>query len=166
MTRAAVRLPPPWPAIRISPFPPVSFAACPWAFPSSARGGANLRTSFSPTVSNRRPRLAGDRAFCLPSNFVREVVMPKTALLTFVGFFLILAADEYTLGPASLRQPNAPKGSVTQHSWTSKIFPGTARLLGVRAGSIQIRQTGVPDGVPGWRRIREGRWRVARADRV
>ena len=53
--------------------------------------------------------------------------MSKIGLLTFVGFSLIFAADEYTLGPDSLRQPNAPKGSVTQHSWASKIFPGTTR---------------------------------------
>lgn len=39
----------------------------------------------------------------------------------------LLAADEYALGPDSQRQPNVPKGAVTQHQWTSKIYPGTVR---------------------------------------
>jgi len=45
-------------------------------------------------------------------------------------FFLLsfwAAAQEYVLGPDSQRQPNVPKGTVTQHTWTSKIFPGTVR---------------------------------------
>ena len=37
------------------------------------------------------------------------------------------AAEEYTLGPDSQPQPGVPKGSVTHHTWTSKIFPGTTR---------------------------------------
>ena len=37
-----------------------------------------------------------------------------------------LAAD-YKLGPDSLEQPGVPKGKVTEHEWTSKIFPGTVR---------------------------------------
>jgi sugar lactone lactonase YvrE/enterochelin esterase-like enzyme len=36
-------------------------------------------------------------------------------------------AQEYTLGPDSQRQSGTPQGKVTQHSWTSKIFPGTVR---------------------------------------
>src|SRR5882724_1304111 len=39
----------------------------------------------------------------------------------------LLTADEYTLGPDSERQPQVPRGAVTQYSWTSKIFPGTVR---------------------------------------
>lgn len=35
--------------------------------------------------------------------------------------------EEYKLGPESHRQPDVPKGTVTKHSWTSKIFPGTVR---------------------------------------
>ena len=38
-----------------------------------------------------------------------------------------LAAQEYKPGPDSERQPNVPRGTVTQHSWTSRIFPGTVR---------------------------------------
>lgn len=40
---------------------------------------------------------------------------------------LALVAQEYTLGPDSQRQPNVPQGKVTQHTWTSKIYPGTVR---------------------------------------
>ncbi len=38
-----------------------------------------------------------------------------------------LAADDYKLGPDSQRKDGAPQGKVTQHHWTSKIFPGTER---------------------------------------
>lgn len=37
------------------------------------------------------------------------------------------AADSYTLGPDSQEQPGVPQGKVTEHTWTSKIFPGTVR---------------------------------------
>ncbi len=36
-------------------------------------------------------------------------------------------AQEYTLGSDSQRQAGVPKGAVTQHTWTSRIFPGTVR---------------------------------------
>jgi sugar lactone lactonase YvrE/enterochelin esterase-like enzyme len=39
----------------------------------------------------------------------------------------VLCAEEYKLGPDSQRQAGVPKGTVTQHQWTSKIFPGTVR---------------------------------------
>jgi gluconolactonase len=37
------------------------------------------------------------------------------------------AQGQYTLGPDSQRQPGVPRGTVTHHTWTSTIFPGTAR---------------------------------------
>src|SRR6266852_7702060 len=40
---------------------------------------------------------------------------------------LTLAAQDYTPGPDSRRQPGVPQGKVTKHTWTSKIFPGTTR---------------------------------------
>jgi enterochelin esterase family protein len=43
------------------------------------------------------------------------------------SFPSLRAADNYTLGPDSLEQPGVPKGKVTKHSWTSKLFPGTVR---------------------------------------
>ncbi|MGC9948650.1 MAG: SMP-30/gluconolactonase/LRE family protein [Bryobacteraceae bacterium] len=39
----------------------------------------------------------------------------------------LLNGEDYTLGPDSQRQPGVPQGTVTQHSWTSRIFPGTVR---------------------------------------
>jgi len=39
----------------------------------------------------------------------------------------VVAAEEYPYGPDSQRQPGVPQGTVTQYSWTSKIFPGTVR---------------------------------------
>jgi gluconolactonase len=38
-----------------------------------------------------------------------------------------LFAEEYKLGPDSQPQPAVPKGTVTQHTQTSKIYPGTVR---------------------------------------
>ncbi|MBK5295038.1 MAG: esterase family protein, partial [Acidobacteriia bacterium] len=37
------------------------------------------------------------------------------------------AAEQYPLGPDSQRQDGVPKGAVTEHKWTSAIFPGTVR---------------------------------------
>lgn len=39
----------------------------------------------------------------------------------------LLAAEEYKLGPDSQRQEGVPKGAVTKHQWTSRIYPGTVR---------------------------------------
>ncbi|MFN7933328.1 MAG: SMP-30/gluconolactonase/LRE family protein [Bryobacteraceae bacterium] len=49
-------------------------------------------------------------------------------MLPLIMLFCIWAsAEEYVPGPDSQRQPGVPKGTVTQHSWTSKVFPGTVR---------------------------------------
>lgn len=40
---------------------------------------------------------------------------------------LLLAQDDYKLGPDSQEQPDVPKGKVTKHSWESAVFPGTVR---------------------------------------
>ncbi len=37
------------------------------------------------------------------------------------------AADDYELGPDSKRQEGVPQGTVTQHHWTSRVFPETQR---------------------------------------
>jgi sugar lactone lactonase YvrE/predicted alpha/beta superfamily hydrolase len=52
--------------------------------------------------------------------------MTKTAacLLLSLG---CAAAQEYKLGPDSMRQPAVPQGKVTKYSWTSRIYPGTTR---------------------------------------
>ncbi|MBL8232236.1 MAG: SMP-30/gluconolactonase/LRE family protein [Bryobacterales bacterium] len=48
-------------------------------------------------------------------------------LLTAFAMCALAPGQEYVLGPDSQRQPGVPKGAVTQHKWTSKIFPGTVR---------------------------------------
>src|SRR5437879_2733671 len=37
------------------------------------------------------------------------------------------AADDYKLGSDSERQSGVPEGKITQHKWTSHVFPGTER---------------------------------------
>ena len=37
------------------------------------------------------------------------------------------AAEDYALGPDSQVQPGVPRGELTQHTWTSRVFPGTER---------------------------------------
>jgi enterochelin esterase family protein len=49
------------------------------------------------------------------------------ASLLFLSLAAAGAADDYQYGPDSQEQPNVPKGKVTKHSWTSKIFDGTVR---------------------------------------
>ncbi|MBV9085445.1 MAG: SMP-30/gluconolactonase/LRE family protein [Acidobacteriaceae bacterium] len=52
----------------------------------------------------------------------------RTALLSSLAApAAAIAADEYRLGPDSRRQPNVPRGTVTQHTWASKLYPGTVR---------------------------------------
>ena len=48
-------------------------------------------------------------------------------LAAFAAACAIQAADEYQLGPDSQRQTGVPKGTVSKHTWSSKIFPGTER---------------------------------------
>ena len=56
-----------------------------------------------------------------------------TPVLTTLVLFTTLAAsaqqarEQYPLGPDSQRQDGVPKGVVTEHKWTSTIFPGTTR---------------------------------------
>ncbi len=38
-----------------------------------------------------------------------------------------LAAEDYVLGADSQRHAGVPRGAVTQHTWTSNIYPGTVR---------------------------------------
>ena len=52
--------------------------------------------------------------------------MTKTALCLLLSL-VCAAAQEYKLGPDSMRQPGVPQGKVTKYSWTSRIYPGTTR---------------------------------------
>lgn len=56
--------------------------------------------------------------------------MKKLAFIVFLlacALGTLRAAEEYSLGPDSQRQPGVPQGTVTHYTWTSKIFPGTTR---------------------------------------
>jgi enterochelin esterase family protein len=51
----------------------------------------------------------------------------SAAALLLVAALPLRAADDYKPGPDSREQPGVPKGKVTQHRWTSQVFPGTVR---------------------------------------
>src|SRR3954452_24931170 len=76
----------------------------------------------------------------------------------------VLAADDYQLGPDSLPQPSAPRGSVSKESFAaSRIFPGTKRDYWVYVPAQYA--PGVPACVmvfqDGERFVRaDGAWRV------
>ena len=77
------------------------------------------------------------------------------------------AADDYQLGPDSQRQPDVPRGQVTEHHWKSKIFPGTERDYWVYVpAQYEPDEAGLRDGVSGRRQLRERGRAVPRADRV
>src|SRR4026209_2286011 len=46
-----------------------------------------------------------------------------------LGLFLcaVAPAEEYVLGPDSIRQPGVPQGKVTKYEWKSTIYAGTVR---------------------------------------
>src|SRR3569832_754423 len=64
-------------------------------------------------------RLRGAKRFPM---LIRTVVAACCLLLAGVA-----SAEDYKLGPDSQRQEGVPQGKITQHNWTSKIFPGTTR---------------------------------------
>jgi gluconolactonase len=53
--------------------------------------------------------------------------MRTPLLFTLLACVTCHAADDYTPGPDSIPQEGVPRGTLTKHSWTSKIFPGTLR---------------------------------------
>jgi enterochelin esterase family protein len=57
--------------------------------------------------------------------------MRRLLLLSLLALALaappLPGADDYKLGPDSQEQPGVPKGKVTKHTWTSKVFDGTVR---------------------------------------
>jgi enterochelin esterase family protein len=59
-----------------------------------------------------------------PSRFTRFLA---AALVAMVVLPTLRAADDYVVGPDALPQDGVPRGKVTQHTWQSKIFPGTTR---------------------------------------
>jgi gluconolactonase len=71
--------------------------------------------------------------------------MSRLTILAFPLVCGLLFAAEYPLGPDSQRQAGVPKGTVTQHQWTSKIYPGTLRNYWVYIPSQY--QAGTPAAV-------------------
>jgi gluconolactonase len=57
----------------------------------------------------------------------RAILFCGLALIASFGSPRLAAVNDYTLGPDSQAQPVVPKGTVTEHTWTSTIFPGTTR---------------------------------------
>ena len=52
--------------------------------------------------------------------------------IAFFVFLVVVSAahlsgEDYVLGPDSQREPGVPRGTITQQTWTSKIYPGTVR---------------------------------------
>ena len=56
---------------------------------------------------------------------MKKLVLFVVLIAALAGSFGL--GEEYPLGPDSQRQAGVPQGSVTQYTWTSKIFPGTVR---------------------------------------
>ncbi len=57
---------------------------------------------------------------------MRRAVM-AAGLVCVLPVVCLLAADDFKLGPDSMRQEGVPSGKVTQHAWESQVFPGTLR---------------------------------------
>ena len=68
----------------------------------------------------------------------RAVAVSFSVCLAFAGAVALHGAgsqqpaapagtNDYVLGPDSQVQAGVPRGTVTQHSWTSRIYPGTVR---------------------------------------
>jgi gluconolactonase len=98
-------------------------------------------------------------AFSLPSAVAASVVP-----LLLTGLCPAPASGEnYVLGPDSQVQAGVPRGEVTKHSWTSRVFPGTERAYWVyvpkqydpsRAAAVMVFQDG------GGYVKEDGPWRV------
>jgi gluconolactonase len=56
---------------------------------------------------------------------MKKLCLLAGLLVMLAGF--AWAGEEYPLTPDSERQPGVPQGTVTKHTWTSKILPGTVR---------------------------------------
>lgn len=45
----------------------------------------------------------------------------------FIVACTVQAADDYKLGPDSMEKEGVPQGTISKHTWKSKVFPGTVR---------------------------------------
>ena len=55
-----------------------------------------------------------------------------TRIVLIIGLLCACAfsgafAQEYSLTPDSEKQPGVPEGKISEHTWTSRIYPGTVR---------------------------------------
>ena len=64
--------------------------------------------------------------------------------LALVSFTTAFAADDYVLGPDSMRKTGVPQGKVEQFNWTSKIFAGTDRYVWVYTPANYDEKTILP----------------------
>lgn len=64
-----------------------------------------------------------------PKRSLSRTALSVISMLGVAAFGLShrAAAEDYKLGPDSERHEGVPEGTVTQHRWTSKVFPGTER---------------------------------------
>jgi enterochelin esterase family protein len=51
----------------------------------------------------------------------------SAALFLCLPLAAVYAADDYKLGPDSMKHDGVPEGKVTKHSWKSTVFPDTVR---------------------------------------
>mgnify|MGYP003875352957 CR=1 FL=1 len=56
-----------------------------------------------------------------------QVMHRRTFFSALAAAAPLLGQEEYKQGPDSFRQEGVPKGVITAHKWTSKLFPGTIR---------------------------------------
>jgi enterochelin esterase-like enzyme len=68
-----------------------------------------------------------------PTVYFMELFMTRLAVLLsfFLGATLVLAKDDYTLGPDSMEKPDVPQGDLSTFKWESTLFKGTSRQVGV-----------------------------------
>lgn len=67
---------------------------------------------------------------CRSKNRVPSLVVriPAFLAVAWLGAATAPAADDYVLGPDSMKQEGVPEGKVTQGKWEgSKVFPETVR---------------------------------------
>jgi len=100
---------------------------------------------------------------CLANSTVRLALASAIVLASLAVAVPAAAQTDYPLGPDSERHAGVPAGTVTKHTWTSRIFPGTQRDYWVYVPAQY--EASVPAAVmvfqDGGRFVAEdGRWRL------
>ena len=76
-----------------------------------------------------------------------QVMLRRNFVSALAAAAPLLAQEEYKQGPDSFRQPGVPKGTITAHKWTSKIYPGTVRDYWVYTPAQYSASTPAPDSM-------------------